>query len=198
MANRKCPYCEDGHLAIKTVEEYSTRLSGIPFVVKDAQIAQCDSCGGEVFAARERKRWEADLQAHLREDTLLITSAEIRRLREGLGFGVSDFAKLCAVTRQTVYAWEAEDCRDLQLSPTALLLGLLLKELDAGQNALCRSLVESARQRNQMLDIPEILSGSCIEPKLLEGNTKPKPGRRVVPLGAPNFRLHPKPKPKVA
>jgi len=178
MASPKCPYCEDGQLVKKTVEAYSTRLGGIPFVVKDARIAQCDSCGGEVFAAKERKRWEADLQAHLREGALLVTSAEIRRLREGLGFGVSDFAKLCAVTRQTVHAWEAEDCRNLQLSPAALLLGLLLRELDAGQNDLCRSLVESARQRKQMLTTPEVPSESGIETKMLESNGKHKPGLR--------------------
>ncbi|MBL7219804.1 MAG: hypothetical protein ISS69_06810 [Phycisphaerae bacterium] len=176
---------------MKTMEAYSTRLGGIPFVVKDAKIAQCDRCGGEVFAAKELKRWEADLQAHLREGALLVTSAEIRRLREGLGFGVSDFAKLCAVTRQTVYAWETEDCRDLQLSPAALLLGLLLRELDAGKSDLCRSLVESARQRKQMITTPEIHSKPSADTEILGDRRKPQ--LRIVRNGAPGFG-----RPKVA
>jgi len=195
MVSGICPYCEGGQLAMKTVEQYSTRLGGIPFVVKDARIAQCDSCGGEVFEAEERKRWEADLQAHLRDGALLVTSAEIRRLREGLGLGVSGFAKLCAVTRQTVYAWEAEDCRDLQLSPAALLLGLLLRELDAGQDDLCRSLVESARQRKQMITTPETHSQPSADTKIIEGNRKHKPQLRSIRDGAPRFA---RPKAKVA
>jgi len=189
MITPKCPYCKDGQMTMKTVEVYPTRLGGIPFVVKEARIAQCDSCGRKAFTAEELKRWEAELQAHLREGALMVTAAEIRRLREGLGFGVSDFAKLCAVTRQTVHAWEAEDCRGLQLSPAALLLGLLLRELDAGKNDLCEFLVESARQRKQMLTTPEIHSGPGTDTKMLGDNRKHKPQLRSVTTGAPGFAM---------
>jgi len=46
-------YCKDGKLVVNTVE-HTTKINGIPFVVKDAKIAQCDSCGREVFSAKER------------------------------------------------------------------------------------------------------------------------------------------------
>jgi len=51
-------------LVVNTVE-HTTKVNGIPFVIKDAKIAQCNSCGREVFSARERKRWEAELRERL-------------------------------------------------------------------------------------------------------------------------------------
>lgn len=51
-------------MVVNTVE-HTTKVNGIPFVIKDAKIAQCNSCGREVFSARERKRWEAELRERL-------------------------------------------------------------------------------------------------------------------------------------
>jgi YgiT-type zinc finger domain-containing protein len=55
MAKRPCPYCKNGQLVIKTVE-HSARPISDSIIVKE-KIHQCDSCGGQVFSAKERKRW---------------------------------------------------------------------------------------------------------------------------------------------
>src|SRR5262249_41372856 len=82
------------------------------------------------------------------------TPEEVRRIRTALGLSVSDFAKVLAVTRQTIHAWERTGLNALQLSPAALLLGLLAEEIAGRGNGVFRFLLRKAAARGQEIQAP--------------------------------------------
>jgi putative zinc finger/helix-turn-helix YgiT family protein len=149
MAKVKCPNCGKGEMRVESIQKFETKLRGIPFVVKDAKIAQCDTCGEQVYDAKEIKRWEEVLKKKLQAQDLLITPYEVKKLREAMGLSVADFASIFGVTRQTVYGWESEKTSGVQLGPASLLLGLLVEEQNRSLTGICDFLFASARNRGQ-------------------------------------------------
>jgi putative zinc finger/helix-turn-helix YgiT family protein len=149
MAKVKCPNCGKGEMRVESIQKYETKLRGIPFVVKDAKIAQCDTCGEQVYDAKEIKRWEEVLKKKLQAQDLLITPYEVKKLREAMGLSVADFASIFGVTRQTVYGWESEKSSGVQLGPASLLLGLLAEDQSGSLTGICDFLFASAGNRGQ-------------------------------------------------
>lgn len=186
MAEVRCPYCDEGNLKTVIVRDYHTQLGGIPFVVNDATILQCDTCGKKVFDANEVRRWEQELRKELQNRGALVRPEDVRAIRESLGLGVSQLTALLGVTRQTVYAWERREGGGLQLSPAALLLGLLRETLAGREKGVLEHLIDSAKQRGQ--PIPELSTEGPTG-----GSVAGEEGRAVraavreIPRGAPSF-----------
>jgi len=54
----KCPECGKGAVERKTFHNYLARLNKISFVVKNAVIDVCDTCGAKFYNSKEIERWE--------------------------------------------------------------------------------------------------------------------------------------------
>ena len=189
MTKVKCPICGKGKMILKSIPKFETKLRGIPFVVKDAKIAQCDICGEELYNAKEIKRWEEVLKKKLQAQDLLITHYEVKTLREGMGLSVADFASIFGVTRQTVYGWESEKSTGVQLGPASLLLGLLGEEKKGSLTGICDSLFASASNRGQEIKSHqrEKIVASDSSDNIRDGATVDNSFVRKLPLGAPAF-----------
>ncbi|NCO34985.1 MAG: hypothetical protein AUJ92_00530 [Armatimonadetes bacterium CG2_30_59_28] len=57
MFGFKCQECGKGTVNPTTVHDYQTRFDGQHFVVPEAVIGVCESCGARHFSAEERYRW---------------------------------------------------------------------------------------------------------------------------------------------
>ena len=111
---------------------------------------------------------------------------QIKTIRESLGLGVSDFAFLLGVTRQTVHAWEHSN-GGVQLGPTALLLGLLAVTLAEGETRVVDYLVTAVQQRGQSIGAISLQHSIADAEHIPEAN--PKVDRiRDIPSGSPGFR----------
>ena len=62
-----CPECAKGTIQKVIVENYNAKLKGVIFPVKNAEIRKCDSCGVEIYSAKELRRWERILHAYLKD-----------------------------------------------------------------------------------------------------------------------------------
>lgn len=154
MDTIKCPSCGVNKMKEKIISEFHTKLGGVPFVVSNANILECEKCGERVFDAKEIKHWEKELQKQLQTKALLITPKDVKEIQEGLNLNVSDFAKLFGVTRQTVYAWEDEKNAGIQLGPAALLISLLMEEREGRTRDVYNFLLELANKRGQTIKSP--------------------------------------------
>ncbi len=150
MAGFNCPYCGEGKMVLETAPDHVTQLGGVPVEVEDAQVSRCTQCGQTTVSAREIKRWRRLQQEQLQARGQIPTPEEVKRTRELLGLSVSDFASLLAVTRQTVHAWERPDAGGMQLGPAALLVSLLVGEVDGKSGSVYAQLLRTAIDRGQM------------------------------------------------
>ena len=74
-----------------------------------------------------------------------MTGANVRKLREDLGWTGAQFAALFGVHPSTVYRWEERDARALKTEPLQLQLLVVLKtELKRGHLRALRDQLESA------------------------------------------------------
>ena len=151
MDTIKCPSCGVNKMEEKIISEFHTKIGGVPFVVSNAKILECEKCGERIFDAKEIKRWEKELQKHLQTNALLVTPKDVKEIQEGLNLNVTDFARLFGVTRQTVYAWEDEKNAGIQLGPAALLIRLLMEECEGQMNGVYNFLFELANKRGQTI-----------------------------------------------
>ena len=54
----KCSHCSKGTMKKTTIDNYKTKMNGKDIIVPTAHIKVCDSCGYEVYPAKELKIWE--------------------------------------------------------------------------------------------------------------------------------------------
>ena len=151
METIKCPSCGVNKMEEKIISEFHTKLGGVPFVVSNAKILECEKCGERIYDAKEIKRWEKELQKQLQTNAHLVTSKDVKEIQEGLNLNVTDFARLFGVTRQTVYAWEDEKNAGIQLGPAALLIRLLMEEREGQMKGIYSFLLELANKRGQTI-----------------------------------------------
>lgn len=149
----KCPTCGKIEMSEQTLENYRTRMRGIPFIVPQAKLHICGSCEEEVTSAREMRRWETVQRDMLREEGLLPKPAEVREFREKLGFSKSQLALFCNATISDVSAWEDEEV-GLKISPEALLIQLLIQESKELQVTIFDIILQ---QRKKYEDLGNIL-----------------------------------------
>lgn len=189
MAGMSCQKCKKGVFEMTVLPKFQTKLKGIPFVVEDAKVLQCPNCGEKVYDAKEIERWEQVLKDHLQSKGLLITSEQVREVRDVAGLSVADLACLLGVTRQTVYGWESKSTGGVQLGPASLLLGLLHDEVVYGNSiGVLNLLVNSVSQRGQRIKATVAKIGASASVRDVEGSPARKEvGLRDLPEGRPCF-----------
>ena len=159
MTSMPCPNCPDGKLVLKIIPIFNTHFGGIPVQIPNAEIFECTSCRETTVSATELERWEQIQRDQLREDQHTPSPESVKRLRKALGLSVADFAALLAVTRQTVYAWERNDTKPMNVGPAALLIKLLDEEVAGNLEGIFATLRRAAEKREQNLS-PAVLQRS--------------------------------------
>lgn len=127
MFGYRCTKCNRGTVKAETVPEFETKFDGIPFVVHNATVGVCDHCGTRNFSAQEWRRWREEFRRSQEAQGLLLSAGAITELRESLGLGIADFAKLIGSSRQPIYSWECPG-REVPQSRMADLMLRLVRE----------------------------------------------------------------------
>lgn len=189
MAGMSCQKCKKGVFEMTVLPKFQTKLKGIPFVVEDAKFLQCPNCGEKVYDANEMERWEQVLKDHLQSKGLLITSEQVKELRDVAGLSVADLACLLGVTRQTVYGWESKSTGGVQFGPASLLLGLLYDKVVIGSNVgILNSLANAVKERGQRIKAKVDEMGASASAQDVEGPLAQKQVRLLDrPKGSPSF-----------
>lgn len=153
MYNFTCQECGEGKIQAETRRDYRTKIGGYPFVVAEAVVGVCDSCGAEVFHPEELARWASLYEESIEERELLLTAELIRETREGLGLKRGDFARLIGCTRQSVYNWERPDRHSPQLRVVDILLRLIRASMIQEDVNVLRFLQEQAEAQEVHIQI---------------------------------------------
>jgi DNA-binding transcriptional regulator YiaG len=127
MFGYRCANCNRGTVKAQTVQNFETKFDGIPFVVPNATVGVCDYCGTRNLSAQEWRRWREQFRRSQEAHGRLLSAGEITELREGLGLGIGDFAKLIGSSRQPIYSWECPS-REVPQSRMADLMLRLVRE----------------------------------------------------------------------
>ncbi len=125
MIENKCASCGKGDIEFQTVNDFETKVRGVPFVVPEATVGICNSCGARFFSPKEITRWQLLFEAGQLDTRSLLSAEEIENIRQGLGLPINLFARLLRTTRQSVYNWERKDRKSPQLGLVDLLLRLV-------------------------------------------------------------------------
>jgi putative zinc finger/helix-turn-helix YgiT family protein len=125
MTKTNCAECGKGEVESRKVQNFATMVRGVPFVVPEATVGFCSSCGAKVFDPKEIRRWQALFESEQLGPEKLLSAGEITELRGALGLQVMQFARLLGTTRQSVYNWERENRTAPQLRLADLLLKLI-------------------------------------------------------------------------
>ena len=149
----KCPECGRGTVRTTRVQNYKTKIKGYPFVVDEAIVGICDSCGVKHFAPEETKRWEELYYRSLEQRQALMSPMEIVDLRKRIGLSMEDFARLIGCTRQSIYNWEKQD-RTFPPSRTAdLIMKLVRQSLQVGPVDVTTLLLDEAKKWNIVIEV---------------------------------------------
>jgi len=79
--NSICPICGEGTLKLKVMDE-EFKYKGRRFVVKDYEAMECDRCGEGVLDSRLMRKNESKIKDHHRQIEGLLTSEEIKKLKD--------------------------------------------------------------------------------------------------------------------
>ena len=124
----KCPECGQGTVRDTRVPTYSTMIRGCPFVVRDALIGVCDSCGSKHFIDTETKKWAEAFERS--QSSLYLSPSEIRGVRKALALTTDQFSFLIGCSRQSLYNWESETRSAPPSRTVDLIVRMLKKRLD--------------------------------------------------------------------
>jgi len=125
MFGYRCADCNQGTVNPETVQEFETKFDGIPFVVHNATVGRCDYCGAKSFNAGEWGRWREEFRKSQEAQGRLLSPGAITEVRQSLGLGIADFAKLIGSSRQPIYSWECPTRKVPQSRMADLMLRLV-------------------------------------------------------------------------
>lgn len=183
-----CPECGLGTVRTTRVQNYKTKIKGYPFVVDEAIIGICDSCGAKHFAPEETKQWEELYYRSLEKRQAFLSPMEICDLRKRLGLSMEDFARLIGCTRQSIYNWEKQD-RASPLSRTAdLLMKLVRRSLQVGPVDVTTFLLDEAKKWSIVIEVRRSTVSSEDQHETLILLTRRIP-KKVLPETAGEYAL---------
>jgi putative zinc finger/helix-turn-helix YgiT family protein len=129
MFGYRCEKCHKGTVRATKLDRFETRFDGVPFVVENATIGVCDSCGERHFNAEEWKAWREQFWKSQESQGRILSADAIEKLRQNLGFSIAEFAKLIGCSRQSLYVWESPS-RKCPQSRTVDLIVKLIREAE--------------------------------------------------------------------
>ena len=128
-----CPECGEGTIKPTRFQNYKATIRGYPFVVPEAWIGVCDSCGTRTFNAKETHRWATLFEQTLESHHAYLAPEDITQLRESLGLSKKDFAHLIGATGRSLYTWEAPDRKTPPSRSADLILKIVRATLQQGR-----------------------------------------------------------------
>lgn len=181
MARMKCPAC--GKSALETIVEPKLEklFEGVSIEIKDARISRCPVCKEETYSASELRRWREIKQELLKSRGQLPAGTDVEQVRKRHELSVADLASLLGVTRQTVHAWERTQDAAMKFGPAAILILLLMQELNGRIANVFATLLSFAKKRGQLTSLDKPSSQTDPQPSTTPCLT---PSR---PPGAPTF-----------
>lgn len=190
MARIKCPACGKAYLEPVTEPTAERLFEGVKIVVNNARFSRCPVCGEETYSVGELARWRQVKDELLQSSAQTPVGRDFERLRDERGVSVANLANLLGVTRQAVYGWERRKDAPMKLGPAALLVRLLMREMDGSLHGVFGALCSFARERGQLI-ASESGSRDC----QLDEDGEPR-GRSIClspppPAGAPRFCTSP-------
>lgn len=191
MTKNKCANCGQGEVRTQTLRNFETKVRGMQFVVPEARVAICDSCGARFYSPAEIRRWQKLFEAQQETTGKLLSAEEIERMRLDLGLSVSSFALLLGATRQSVYNWERQDRKSPQLRLVDLFLRLIRASATSGAVDVLQFLSEQNGQEVK-LDTPSQQCGPPRRPRRRDGRRwwrDPVEYDRAVGTTGPAIRL---------
>lgn len=161
---KNCPVCGSDQL-LEVVRPELFQYQGHSKTIEDYRSIECQKCG-EVFATEESlKRSEPVLRDLQRMADHLLTSSQIRQVRESLGYTQDDFGMLLGGGKKAFARYERGTVTQ------ARSMDNLLRVLKAYPEAL--SVLQSERQESVM---PPVVEENCVTFARTEWSTfSPKP-----------------------
>jgi putative zinc finger/helix-turn-helix YgiT family protein len=156
MFGFKCEECGRGTVQEARRNDFEVRFNRIPFVVPDAVVGVCDSCGAVNFDGREYKRWRRLFDEHQARTGGVLSPGEIRELRAALSMTMSDFSALIGTTRQSLHHWEKDDREVPQSRMVDLMLRLVQEAVRRGAVDVVAFLADNARQADIQIRMPSL------------------------------------------
>lgn len=181
MARMKCPAC--GKAALETIVEPTLEklFEGVSIVIKDACISRCPVCKEETYSAGELRRWREIKQELLKSRGQLPTGMDVEQVRNQHELSVADLASLLGVTRQTVHAWVRTRDAAMKFGPAAILILLLMQELNGTIGNVFATLLSFAKKRGQLTSVDKPSSQTDPQSSATSRLTPPRS------FGAPTF-----------
>lgn len=116
-----CPSC--GTMMKETEAPMKYRVNGEDVVVPDASHLRCPQCDEVVLRYDEARHLRERALETYRKEHSLLTSAEIRAIRERLGLTQAAFASLLRLGGNTVSRWESG--RNVQTAAMDVLMRMI-------------------------------------------------------------------------
>jgi putative zinc finger/helix-turn-helix YgiT family protein len=182
----KCPECGRGSVRTTRVQNYKTKIKGYPFVVDEAIIGICDSCGAKHFVPEETKRWEELYYRSLEQRQAFLSSMEIGDLRKRIGLSMEDFARLIGCTRQSIYNWEKVDRTFPPSRMADLLMKLVRESLSNGKIDVLAFLLEEVKKWGAILEVRRVMTSAndntsiILKPRLVTSTVPTQQGEQYA------------------
>ncbi len=103
--NDVCPVCDTGHLH-RTVKDKTFKYKGESLSVKDVVVYTCDDCEESLVPKASMRLSEKTIRDFQRKADGLLTSEEIKKVREALGFTQEAFANILGVALKSFARYE--------------------------------------------------------------------------------------------
>lgn len=103
---KKCPVCFDGNLR-KCEREERFNYKGMVKVLTDYPVYVCNACDEEIVDPNETKAFEKELTNFKRQVDGLLTSQEIKEIRQNLGFTQTGLARVLRVGEKNFARYES-------------------------------------------------------------------------------------------
>lgn len=157
MFNFECTECESGVVQPQTRRDYATKIRGSSFVVPEAHLGVCDSCGAEYFDPVELRRWKELYEKKLEETGFYLRPPEVSEILCDLGLSISDSARFLGTTRPSVNSWRDPNRKAPQLRTADLLLRLVRESIKIGAVDVVEFLYQQAgiRPQERTTDAPK-------------------------------------------
>ena len=101
-----CPQCEKGKLG-ELIKDLEFKYKGSRKVFQQEKVFVCDLCGYEGLTQETNKRIEKNLTDFRRSVEGLLTSDQMRSIRENLVFNKKEMARLLSVNEKTIGRYES-------------------------------------------------------------------------------------------
>lgn len=101
----ECATC--GH-PVRRVSGHQEVSVGRRTAVVEVEYSRCDQCDEDFLEAGDMREIQRRASSQMRTEEGLLSGAEVKAIREGLGFSQAEFEEYLGVGKKTVVRWERE------------------------------------------------------------------------------------------